>query len=46
MRGPVHRHLTEDHERLEGHLARAVADPGRVDLDEGYRVRHFLYPHP
>jgi len=38
MHGPVHRHLTEDHERLDAHLARAVADPLRVDLEE---FRHF-----
>jgi len=45
VHGPVHRHLVEDHERLEGHLARAVADPARIDLAEFGRFRAGILRH-
>jgi hypothetical protein len=45
MHGPVHRHLAEDHERLDAHLARAVADPVRVDLEEFRQFRAGLLRH-
>ncbi|MCK6479316.1 MAG: hemerythrin domain-containing protein [Planctomycetes bacterium] len=45
MHGPVHEHLTEDHARLERHLARAVADPARIDPAEYERFRGGLLRH-
>jgi hypothetical protein len=45
MHGPVHRHLTEDHGRLEALLARSVADPGRIDLHAFGRFRAGLLRH-
>ncbi len=37
MKGPIETFLTNDHERLDGLLCKAVADPEHVDLD-GYSL--------
>jgi hypothetical protein len=43
--GPVERLLTEDHARLEALLARAAADPDRIDSEAYARFRAGLLRH-
>jgi len=45
MHGPIHRYLAADHERIEAHLARAVADLEHIDLDEFHRFRVGILRH-
>jgi hypothetical protein len=43
--GPIARYLTEDHRRLEDLLARATADPGRIDPELFAQFRAGLLRH-
>lgn len=43
--GPLHGYLTADHERLEGHLTRAVAGPDGIEPEEFHRFRAGILRH-
>lgn len=45
MHGPLHRYMTEDHERLDALLTRAAADPERMDLDSFHAFRVGILRH-
>lgn len=45
MHGPVHAYMTEDHQRLNAHLARSIADPERIDLGAFHDFRVGLLRH-
>ena len=45
MAGPLYQYLEEDHERLDSLLQRAVATPGRIDLEPYQDFRQGLLRH-
>jgi hypothetical protein len=45
MSSPIRLHLVEDHEGLDAHLARALADPACIDLEAFHLFRAGILRH-
>jgi hypothetical protein len=45
MRGPLYKYMSEDHDRLDALLERAVAEPGVIDMEPYAEFRKGLLRH-